>query len=201
MRAFGMFSMGNSKITLPPLVLIISCLRSVTKTKPSASILPMSHTSSRGIHETGCKRVRVAHRRMEDRAPSITEQNKGGKIMGHGIRNLSNEFTGTLIGWGVVMILLGVVALFLPLAAGTVVSILISWIIILSGCAFLASAFAGRNAGAFIWRMPIGVVYIVVVGYLPDARHSTSHIQVANSSNLAQTGMWTQSLIEKVDRA
>jgi uncharacterized membrane protein HdeD (DUF308 family) len=64
------------------------------------------------------------------------------------------------------MILLGVAALFLPLAAGTAVSILLSWIIILGGCAFLASAFAGRNAGAFIWRMLIGVVYIAGGGYL-----------------------------------
>jgi len=86
--------------------------------------------------------------------------------MAHSIKNLFNEFTGALIGWGVVMILLGVAALFLPLATGTAVSILISCIIILGGCAFLASAFAGRNAGAFIWRMLIGVVYIVGGGYL-----------------------------------
>jgi uncharacterized membrane protein HdeD (DUF308 family) len=69
------------------------------------------------------------------------------------------------------MILLGAVALFLPFATGIAVSILLSWIIILAGCAFVASAFAGRDDGAFIWRMLIGVVYIAGGGYL--AFHST----------------------------
>jgi uncharacterized membrane protein HdeD (DUF308 family) len=58
---------------------------------------------------------------------------------------------GASIGWGVVMILLGVLALFLPLATGIGVSIAVGWIIVFSGIADVASAFAARGAGSFLW--------------------------------------------------
>ncbi|MGA8741982.1 MAG: DUF308 domain-containing protein, partial [Terracidiphilus sp.] len=44
--------------------------------------------------------------------------------------------------------------------------VLVSWIIVLGGLAYLASAFASRSAGAFIWRMLIGIVYVFGGGYL-----------------------------------
>jgi uncharacterized membrane protein HdeD (DUF308 family) len=50
----------------------------------------------------------------------------------------------------VVMILLGIVAVVLPLATGMAVSVVVSWLIVFGGLAYLASAFASRNAGAFI---------------------------------------------------
>jgi uncharacterized membrane protein HdeD (DUF308 family) len=64
------------------------------------------------------------------------------------------------------MILLGFLAVILPHASGIAISVLVSWLIVLGGLAYLASAFAGRSAGAFIWRMMIGVVYILGGGYL-----------------------------------
>jgi uncharacterized membrane protein HdeD (DUF308 family) len=70
------------------------------------------------------------------------------------------------IGCGIVMIVLGTVALFLPLATGIAVSVMIAWLIILGGCAYAAYAFASRGAGDFIWRLLIGVTYIVGGGYL-----------------------------------
>jgi len=81
-------------------------------------------------------------------------------------RKLFKEVTGASIGWAVVMILLGFLAVVLPLATGIAVSIVVSWLIVFGGIAYLASAFAGRNAGAFIWRMLIGVVYVLGGGYL-----------------------------------
>ena len=73
---------------------------------------------------------------------------------------------GASIGWGIVMVLLGVLALFLPLATGIGVSIAVSWIIIFGGIAYVASAFAARGAGSFLWRMLIGAVYILGGLYL-----------------------------------
>ena len=90
--------------------------------------------------------------------------------MGNNTSNPFKEIAGQSIGWGVVMIALGVLALFAPMASGTVVSILLSWIIILAGCAYVASGFAGRNAGAFIWRFLLGALYVAGGGYL--ALHS-----------------------------
>ena len=63
------------------------------------------------------------------------------------------EVTGATIGWAVVLILLGIVAVVLPLAAGVAVSVVVSWLIVFGGLAYLASAFASRSVGAFIWRM------------------------------------------------
>jgi hypothetical protein len=72
--------------------------------------------------------------------------------------NLFKEATGMSIGWAVV-----VIALFMPLATGIGISILISWIwiIVLCGFAHLAHAFAARGAGAFLWRVLIGVDHLM----------------------------------------
>ncbi len=82
------------------------------------------------------------------------------------VKKAIKEVTGASIGWAVVMILLGILAVILPRASGIAVSVLVSWLIVLYGLAHLASAFASRNAGAFIWRLLIGVVYILGGGYL-----------------------------------
>jgi len=80
--------------------------------------------------------------------------------MGHNTENVFKEVTGISIGWSVVMIILGFLAIVLPFATGIVISALMAWLIVLGGLAILASAFAGRNAKAVIWRMLIGIVYI-----------------------------------------
>jgi uncharacterized membrane protein HdeD (DUF308 family) len=72
----------------------------------------------------------------------------------------------TTIGWGIVMVLLGVLALFLPLATGIGISIAVGWIIVFSGIAYVASAFAARGAGSFLRRLLIGAVYILGGLYL-----------------------------------
>ena len=71
--------------------------------------------------------------------------------MGNG-KGVFKKVTGATIGWAVVIILVGIVAVVLPLATGMAVSVVV-WLIVLGGLAYLASAFASRYAGAFIWRM------------------------------------------------
>ena len=80
--------------------------------------------------------------------------------------NIFKQAAGASIGWGIVMILLGVLALFLPLATGIGVSIAVAWIIVFGGIAYVASAFAARGAGSFLWRLLIGAVYILGGLYL-----------------------------------
>jgi uncharacterized membrane protein HdeD (DUF308 family) len=76
------------------------------------------------------------------------------------------QAAGASIGWGIVMILLGILAMSLPLATGIGVSIGVGWIIVFSGIAYVASAFAARGAGSFLWRVLIGGVYILGGLYL-----------------------------------
>ncbi len=76
------------------------------------------------------------------------------------------EVTGITTGLGVLMIVLGVLAVALPLATGIGISILVGCIVVISGFAYLAYAFAARGAGSFIWRMLIGIVYVIGGFYL-----------------------------------
>jgi uncharacterized membrane protein HdeD (DUF308 family) len=85
--------------------------------------------------------------------------------------NVLKEVAGMSIGVAVVMIVLGFLAVALPLATGIGISILVGWIIVFSGVAYLAYAFAAKGAGAFLWRMLIGIFY--VLGGLYLAFHPT----------------------------
>jgi uncharacterized membrane protein HdeD (DUF308 family) len=76
------------------------------------------------------------------------------------------EATGMSIGMAVVMIVLGFLAVFLPFATGIGISILVGWIIVFSGFAHLAYAFAAQGAGAFLWRTLVGVAYVAGGVYL-----------------------------------
>ena len=76
------------------------------------------------------------------------------------------EVAGMSIGWAIVMVVLGVVAILMPFTTGIAVSIFVGWIIAFSGIAYIASSFAASGAGAFFWRLLIGVAYVVGGGYL-----------------------------------
>ena len=76
------------------------------------------------------------------------------------------DAAGISIGWAILMILLGFVAVLLPLAAGIGVSIVVSWIVTFGGVSYLVYAFAATGTGAFLWRVLIGAIYVLGGGYL-----------------------------------
>jgi uncharacterized membrane protein HdeD (DUF308 family) len=80
--------------------------------------------------------------------------------------NIFTKVTGMSIGLAVLMIVLGILAIALPVAMGIGVSILVGWIIVLGGFTYLTYAFAAPGVGAFLWRMLIGVVYVIGGFYL-----------------------------------
>jgi len=82
-------------------------------------------------------------------------------MTGQSTADAFKEAAGMSIGLAVVMIVLGLLAVGVPLASGIGISILMAWIIVFSGFTYLAYAFAARGAGAFIWRMLVGIVYII----------------------------------------
>jgi uncharacterized membrane protein HdeD (DUF308 family) len=87
-------------------------------------------------------------------------------MSGQSITQVFKEVTGASIGWAVVMIVLGFVAVFMPFATGIGASIFVGWIIALGGVAYIAYAFAAQGAGAFIWRFLVGAAYVAGGGYL-----------------------------------
>jgi uncharacterized membrane protein HdeD (DUF308 family) len=85
---------------------------------------------------------------------------------GQGGTNVVKGLTTASIGWAIAMILLGFLALCLPLAAGIGASIAVGWIIVFGGVLYGASAFAARGAGTFLWRLLAGIAYVIGGIYL-----------------------------------
>ena len=87
---------------------------------------------------------------------------------------MSAALTGTIVkksvGWSiglsVLMILAGILAIAVPQAAGIAVNILVAWLLVFSGGAHLVFAWHTRGAGGIIWEVLVGILYILVGGYL-----------------------------------
>ncbi len=70
------------------------------------------------------------------------------------------------IALSVLMIVAGVLAIIVPLASGIAVTILVGWLLALSGAAHLAYSWHTRQGGGLFWGMLLGISYIVVSGYV-----------------------------------
>jgi uncharacterized membrane protein HdeD (DUF308 family) len=82
------------------------------------------------------------------------------------LRDSLKRFNNLYIGSSILMVVVGILAIVLPLAAGIGVSIFVSWLIFLTGLAHLVYAFAARGAGGFLWRLLLGIFYIAGGLYL-----------------------------------
>lgn len=78
----------------------------------------------------------------------------------------ARHFTGWSIAISLLMILAGILAIGLPLAAGLAVNIVIAWLLVFSGGAHLAFAWHLRGIGGVIWQVLLGVLYIGIGLYL-----------------------------------
>jgi uncharacterized membrane protein HdeD (DUF308 family) len=68
--------------------------------------------------------------------------------------------------WGVLLIVLGVMAVGSPMIAALAVNVVVAWLVVLAGVAHLALAFHARGAGSVIWRTLVGLAYVAFGGYL-----------------------------------
>jgi uncharacterized membrane protein HdeD (DUF308 family) len=79
-------------------------------------------------------------------------------------------------GWsivlGILLIVAGLLAVAAPEFGGIVVSIVLGWVIIFAGFMHLLYAWSERGAGAVVWQVLIGIVYLVAGFYM--LRHPTS---------------------------
>jgi uncharacterized membrane protein HdeD (DUF308 family) len=64
----------------------------------------------------------------------------------------------------VLMIVAGVLAIGLPMMAGFAVTVVVGWLLIVSGMLHLAFAWRGANAAAVVWELLLGVAY-GAIGY------------------------------------
>ncbi|RRA48800.1 HdeD family acid-resistance protein [Acidipila sp. EB88] len=67
---------------------------------------------------------------------------------------------------GIVLIILGLLALFLPLVAGVAITAVVGWVLVLAGAAHFYFGYHARTTGAVVWQCLIGLVYVVVGFFL-----------------------------------
>jgi len=73
-------------------------------------------------------------------------------------------------GWGIffsiLLIVLGVLAIALPLIAAIAVTTVVAWLMIFGGLTHLSVAFSSRGAGSFFWELLVSIAYIFAGGYM-----------------------------------
>ncbi|HEY2471119.1 MAG TPA: DUF308 domain-containing protein [Terracidiphilus sp.] len=74
--------------------------------------------------------------------------------------SVRDSSTGWSIFFGILLVVAGFASIALPFVAGIAASIFFGWLILLAGVAHLVYAWFERGAGAVIWQILIGLVYI-----------------------------------------
>ena len=80
--------------------------------------------------------------------------------------SLVRHASGWSIAWGVLLIIFGVFAIASPLVAAVAVNAVIAWLIILAGAVHLIVGFHSHGAGSLIWKVLVGLAYILIGAYL-----------------------------------
>ena len=70
------------------------------------------------------------------------------------------------IGWGVLLIVLGMAAVGSPFLAAVAVNVAIAWLIVLAGAVHVILAFRAHGAGSMVWKLLVGVAYVCFGVYL-----------------------------------
>lgn len=74
--------------------------------------------------------------------------------------------TGGRKAVGVLLILIGLLAILLPFIAGIAVTAVIGWLLLVAGIAHLIYCWQSRNTGSVIWQLIIAILYLFVGFYL-----------------------------------
>jgi len=70
------------------------------------------------------------------------------------------------IVWGILLILLGTLAVGSPFLAAVAVNVAIAWLIVLAGAIHVILAFRAHGAGSMIWKLLVGIAYVCFGIYL-----------------------------------
>ena len=73
-------------------------------------------------------------------------------------------------GWsiflGVLLLVAGFLAIIAPFFAGIAASVFFGWLVLFAGFAHLVYAWSERGAGAILWQVLIGIVYVIAALYM-----------------------------------
>jgi len=82
------------------------------------------------------------------------------------IASKARHLTGWSIAVSLLMILAGILAIGLPVAAGIAVNIVVAWLLVFCGVAHLVFGWHLRGFGGVIWQMLLGALYLGIGVYL-----------------------------------
>jgi uncharacterized membrane protein HdeD (DUF308 family) len=74
--------------------------------------------------------------------------------------------SGLSIVIAILLILVGLAAIFLPFVAGIAASIAVAWLLLFAGIIHLFFGWHTRSAGAVIWKILVGLAYLVAGFYI-----------------------------------
>jgi len=78
---------------------------------------------------------------------------------------IAKESVGWSIGLSILMIIAGVLAIVIPPVAGFTVLLVVAWLLMFSGAFHFLFAWHTRTAGAMVWELLLGILYIAVGAY------------------------------------
>ena len=81
-------------------------------------------------------------------------------------RGLLPRSSPTSLGWPIILILIGVLALALPVATSFAVARILAWVLVFNGIFQLFYAFKSEGSGRILWKVLVGVLYVVGGLYL-----------------------------------
>ena len=68
--------------------------------------------------------------------------------------------------WGVLLVILGMLAIGSPFVAAVAVNAVIAWLIVFAGVVHIVLAFHAHGAGSMIWKLLVGIAYVCFGIYL-----------------------------------
>jgi uncharacterized membrane protein HdeD (DUF308 family) len=87
-------------------------------------------------------------------------------MTGHSAADVVRHTSTWSIIWGVLLMVLGMLAIGSPFLAAVAVNALIAWLIILAGVVHLILAFHVHRAGSMVWKLLVGLAYVFFGIYL-----------------------------------
>jgi uncharacterized membrane protein HdeD (DUF308 family) len=90
--------------------------------------------------------VSGGHQRFRDGKARATE-------IGSALANAVREHSKYFLAEGIILVLLGALAIFLPLFATVTITIILGWIFLASGIVRLIATFGARQAPGFWWSL------------------------------------------------
>lgn len=78
----------------------------------------------------------------------------------------STHSRGLSIFLGILLLLAGLLSIAAPFFAGIAASVFFGWLILVAGVAHLVYAWSERGAGAVLWQVLVGIVYVIAALYM-----------------------------------